>query len=94
MCVHLVDIAYLRTIFPQTTEEGFFEYLRCIKTDKLRLYALPEGSVVFPKVPMMSVEGPLAVCQLIETTLLNLVNYARLGLSSVRTFLVFRFGLF
>jgi len=68
---------YLRSILPSSTEEEFFEYLGSISTDNVVVYAIDEGMVVFPKVPLMRVEGPLAVVQLLETTLLNLVNYAR-----------------
>jgi len=76
---------YLRTILPSTTEEEFFVYLSQISTDSVVVYAVDEGMVVFPKVPLMRIEGPLAIVQLLETTLLNLVNYARS--SSVRLLL-------
>jgi len=68
---------YLRTILPPSTEEAFYDYLSSVSTDNIVVYAVDEGMVVFPKVPLMRVEGPLAVVQLLETTLLNLVNYAR-----------------
>jgi nicotinate phosphoribosyltransferase len=41
----------------------------------VNLYAMPEGRVIHPNVPIHVVEGPLAVGQIIETGLLNLVNY-------------------
>ena len=73
------DIAYLRTVLPASTEEAFFTYLHEVDTSVVTLYAIAEGSVVFPKVPVMRVEGPLPIVQLLETTLLNLVNYSRWG---------------
>lgn len=56
----------------------FFEYLGSLDGSCLRIYAIKEGSLVFPNVPLVRVEGPLAVAQLIETVLLNLISYPTL----------------
>ena len=43
--------------------------------DRLTVEAIPEGRVVHPTVPLTVVEGPLALAQLVETALLNQLNY-------------------
>lgn len=73
----LGDINYLKTVLPEGIEEEFFEYLGKLTAKEVTLYALAEGSVAFPRVPLIKVEGPLIIVQLLETTLLTLVNYAR-----------------
>jgi len=71
------DLEYLKSILPNA-DEAFFDYLRNLTTSGIKIYALKEGSVVFPRIPVMRLEGPLALCQLLETPLLNLMNYASL----------------
>ena len=62
----------------QNTDSGFFDYLLNLTTTGLKVEALKEGSVCFPRVPLLIITGPLALCQLIETPLLNLINFATL----------------
>eukprot|EP01083_Nonionella_stella_P293383 997699_1 len=71
------DILSLKTRFP-TWDNEFWSYLSKIDASELSVYAQKEGSICFPRIPLLRIEGPVAVCQLIETTLLNLVNYASL----------------
>ena len=71
------DIAVLRRKFPGW-DPRFFEFLRKMDVSDVRVYAVREGSVVFPRLPLIRVEGPLAICQMLESTLLVLVNYASL----------------
>jgi len=72
------DIEYLRNTLPSNVEEEFFTYLKNLTPSDITIHALQEGSIAFPKVPLMRVEGPLIVAQLLETTLLTLVNFASL----------------
>ncbi|CAK7337696.1 unnamed protein product [Dovyalis caffra] len=59
-------------------QDGFFDYLRGLDCSEVEVHAIAEGSVVFPKVPLLRIGGPIAVAQLLETPLVNLVNYASL----------------
>eukprot|EP00808_Paulinella_micropora_P009595 g58550.t1 len=71
------DIAFLKSKYPDW-KPGFWDWLRTLDTSKIKVYSIPEGSVCFPRIPLMRVEGPLAVAQLLETTLLVLVNFSSL----------------
>lgn len=46
--------------------------------EALQIRAIPEGRVVHPNVPLTVVQGPLAVAQILETSLLNHLNYQTL----------------
>ncbi|KAK7406531.1 hypothetical protein VNO78_08158 [Psophocarpus tetragonolobus] len=72
------DIDYVKNNLSVSCEEGFLDYLRGIDCSEVEVYAIPEGSVVFPKVPLLRVEGPIAVVQLLETPFVNLINFASL----------------
>ena len=80
------DIEYLRTALSTDVDEKFFDYLRTLTPNDITLYALSEGSIAFPKIPVMRIEGPLIVAQLLETTFLNLVNYASLVTTNAARF--------
>ncbi|HSJ52960.1 MAG TPA: nicotinate phosphoribosyltransferase, partial [Anaerolineae bacterium] len=77
------DIGYLRA---QTGAAGtrlfgddFLEYLaRNGNFQSLTMRAIPEGRVVHPNVPLTVVQGPMLVAQLLETALLNQLNYQTL----------------
>ncbi|XP_022231360.1 nicotinate phosphoribosyltransferase isoform X2 [Drosophila obscura] len=72
------DIEYLKQTLPEGIENEFFEYLGNLTAREVTLYAIDEGTVAFPRVPIIKIEGPLIIVQLLETTLLTLVNYASL----------------
>ncbi|XP_077299002.1 nicotinate phosphoribosyltransferase isoform X1 [Arctopsyche grandis] len=72
------DIAYLIQTLPETIEPEFFTYLKQLTCKDVTVSAIEEGSVAFPRVPLLRVEGPLIITQILETTLLTLVNYASL----------------
>ena len=69
------DIQYLRDrkIFP----ENFLEYLKDFRFTG-DIYAVPEGTPIFPKEPMLTVRAPAIQAQLIETYLLLTLNHESL----------------
>eukprot|EP00339_Tiarina_fusa_P005346 CAMPEP_0117019404 /NCGR_PEP_ID=MMETSP0472-20121206/14905_1 /TAXON_ID=693140 ORGANISM="Tiarina fusus, Strain LIS" /NCGR_SAMPLE_ID=MMETSP0472 /ASSEMBLY_ACC=CAM_ASM_000603 /LENGTH=512 /DNA_ID=CAMNT_0004724381 /DNA_START=76 /DNA_END=1614 /DNA_ORIENTATION=+ len=71
------EIEYLKSALP-TCSPDFFDYLKNINCNNVRVYAIPEGSVVFPRIPLLRLEGPIGILQLLETALLNLVNFPSL----------------
>jgi nicotinate phosphoribosyltransferase len=77
------DLAYLRSLKgvagSRLFGDDFIDWLgRHGCMDGLTIRAVPEGRVVHPNVPLAVVDGPLAMAQLIETPLLNHLNYQTL----------------
>ena len=69
------DIEYLKTT--TSFDQEFLEYLRNFKFTG-DIYAIPEGTVVFPMEPLMKVIAPATEAQLVETALLNIINHQSL----------------
>jgi nicotinate phosphoribosyltransferase len=56
---------------------GFLEYLHNLRLT-CEIDAIPEGTLVFPNEPLVRVRGPIIQCQLLETALLNILNFESL----------------
>lgn len=69
------DIAYLRE--KKLFDERFLEYLRHFKFS-CDVWAVPEGTPVFPHEPIVTVRGPAMQAQFVETMILVLVNHQSL----------------
>ncbi len=74
------DIAYLRSERgsqgTQLFADDFLEWLRQNGDFRgINLQAIPEGRVVHPNVPLTVVQGPMVMAQILETSLLNHLNY-------------------
>ncbi len=69
------DLAYLRSL--RKFDDEVLEYLRDFRP-RLTVRAAPEGTLVFPHEPVVQIEGPIADAQLVETALLNMLNYQTL----------------
>ena len=69
------DIEYLRGL--GIFDEDFLEYLHNFKFSG-DIYAIPEGTVVFPREPLVKVIAPIMEAQLVETAILNIINHQSL----------------
>ncbi|MBN2382253.1 nicotinate phosphoribosyltransferase [bacterium] len=74
-CISDEQLGYIRHTLPGC-EAGFFDWLKGVNCRDVMVHAIPDGTIVMPRVPLLRVEGPLGITQLLETTLLNLVNFA------------------
>ena len=69
------DLDYLRSL--NLFSEDFINELRAFRFTG-DIYAIPEGTVVFPKEPLLRVKAPIFEAQFIETALLNIINHQSL----------------
>ncbi len=69
---HPDDIDYLRSL--GLFDEAFLKHLEDFRP-RCTVRAVPEGTLVFPNVPLLQVEGPIAEAQLIETAICCMLNY-------------------
>ncbi|PWM74228.1 MAG: nicotinate phosphoribosyltransferase [Bacillota bacterium] len=69
------ELDYLESL--RLFDEPFIEYLRNFRFTG-DVYAVPEGTVVFPGEPIFTVRAPIIEAQLIETALLNIINHQTL----------------
>ncbi|HLH56939.1 MAG TPA: nicotinate phosphoribosyltransferase [Verrucomicrobiae bacterium] len=78
---HESDLAYLRTINAvdgrPLFDKGFLQFLEGLRFTG-HIDAVPEGTVVFPQEPLLRVQGCLLQAQILESALLNAVNFQSL----------------
>ncbi|MBO4982285.1 MAG: nicotinate phosphoribosyltransferase [Lachnospiraceae bacterium] len=69
------DIDYLASL--GIFEDDFLDYLKNFRFSG-DIYAIPEGTVMFPREPMVKVIAPIMEAQLVETAILNIINHQSL----------------
>tara|TARA_B100001093_G_scaffold190542_2_gene183102 strand:- start:94 stop:1548 length:1455 start_codon:yes stop_codon:yes gene_type:complete len=75
------DLSYLKQLCGNDNgplfEPAFIDYLRNLDFS-CNVDAVEEGTVVFPHQPLLRIQGPIVECQLLETPLLNIINFQSL----------------
>lgn len=69
------DIRYLESL--HLFDDDFLKYLSTFRFSG-SIYAIPEGTVVFPREPLLKVVAPIMEAQLVETAILNIINHQSL----------------
>jgi nicotinate phosphoribosyltransferase len=75
------DAAYLSSLQDSAGkplfDPAFITYLSQLRLS-VEVHSMPEGALVFPFEPLLRVQGPIIQCQLLESLLLNQINYPTL----------------
>jgi nicotinate phosphoribosyltransferase len=75
------DLSYLKQLCGNDNgplfEPAFIDYLRNLDFS-CNVDAVEEGTIVFPHQPLLRIQGPIVECQLLETPLLNIINFQSL----------------
>lgn len=69
------DIEYLASL--NIFDKDFLDYLADFRFSG-SVYAIPEGTVIFPREPLVKVIAPIMEAQLVETAILNIINHQSL----------------
>lgn len=72
-----VHIQFLKSQLPHMEPE-FEDYLRGLNCQSVRVQGIRDGTIVFATEPLLRLEGPFALLQLLETPILNLINFSSL----------------
>ena len=75
------DIAYFRSL--NMFHEDFLNFLKDYRF-KGDIYAFPEGTIMYPSEPMLTVHAPLIDAQIVETAILNQINHQSLIATKTR----------
>jgi nicotinate phosphoribosyltransferase len=72
------QIQYLKSTETfRNADEGFFDYLKNFRFTG-DLWAVPEGTILFPNEPILRIEAPIIESQIVETFLLSIINFENL----------------
>lgn len=76
------EIIYLSEQLPHIERE-FWQYLQTgLRMDLVSVFGVPEGTLVFPRIPLLQIYAPQIIGQLLETPILNTCNFATLVLTN------------
>ena len=69
------DLDFLANQYPNAFSKPFLNYLKTLRFTG-NIDAVPEGTLVFANEPLLRIHAPLIVCQLLESALINAINFS------------------
>lgn len=72
------DILRLKYHYGDKMKNDFYDYLKTLDFSAVTIRAVTQGTICPPNIPLLVVEGPVIMCQLLETPLLNMTSFPTL----------------